>query len=57
MRLSARLPMDDFMEAISHDKKNAGGALKFVLIDRIGKAFTQVVEREKVVRVVSEFLG
>ena len=49
--------MDDFMEAISHDKKNAGGALKFVLIDRIGKAFTQVVEREKVVRVVSEFLG
>ena len=57
VRLSARLPMDDFMEAISHDKKNAGGALKFVLIDRIGKAFTQVVEREKVVRVVSEFLG
>ncbi len=47
----------DFMEAIAHDKKNAGGELKFVLVEKIGSAITRIVPRAEVEKVVADFLG
>ena len=47
----------DFMEAIAHDKKNAGGELKFVILEKIGSAITRIVPRAEVEKVVADFLG
>ena len=56
IKLESNATLAEFMEAMSHDKKNAGGKLKFVLIEKIGKAFTKVVERADAEKVAKEFL-
>ena len=56
IKLESNATLAEFMEAMSHDKKNAGGKLKFVLIENIGKAFTKVVERADAEQVATEFL-
>ena len=52
-----KVSVADFMEAIAHDKKNAGGELKFVLVEKIGSAITRIVPRAEVEKVVADFLG
>ena len=48
---------ENFIEAITHDKKNSGGNLRFVLIEEIGRSKTSNVAKENVVDVVKEFLA
>jgi 3-dehydroquinate synthase len=39
-RLRAPLPADELLAAMRHDKKNRGGRIRFVLLDRLGGAVT-----------------
>ena len=49
--------LESFMEAMSHDKKNSGGRLRFVLIESIGKTRTDFVENALVADVVREYFN
>lgn len=55
-RLAHSADVAAFMEAMSHDKKNSGGKLRFVLVRSIGDAFTQVVPASDAEKVVESFL-
>ncbi len=48
--------IEAFMDAMSRDKKNSGGELRFVLIEEIGKTKTATVSADFVADVVGEFI-
>jgi len=39
---------EDIIEAISHDKKNIGGSMNFILVESIGNSFIQKIDIAKV---------
>ena len=55
--INYKVSEEKFIEAITHDKKNTGGNLRFVLIEKIGVSKTTNVSKDIVAEVVREFLA
>jgi 3-dehydroquinate synthase len=55
--INYKVSEENFIEAITHDKKNTGGNLRFVLIEKIGASKTANVSKDIVAEVVREFLA
>ncbi len=55
-KLSGEFNAIDMLESMKRDKKASSGNLKFVIADVIGKSRTAIVDSEKVLQVLNEFL-
>ncbi len=53
--LKNKISADDFIEAMSRDKKAMSGDLRFVLIEAIGKSRTQKIEKSVVRKAIDDF--
>jgi len=47
---------EDIIEAISHDKKNIGGSMNFILIGSIGNSFIEKIDGDKIKDYLKEIL-
>ncbi len=53
--LKNKMSADEFIDAMSRDKKATSGGLRFVLIESIGKSLTQKVDEDVVRRAIDDF--